>query len=44
VGDALRRGRFKGRLTAASQDRVVGPFSAGTSSTAFAPVQLALGL
>jgi len=44
VGDALRRGRFKGRLTAASQDRVVGPFSAGTGSTAFAPVQLALGL
>ncbi|MDQ3673324.1 MAG: MBL fold metallo-hydrolase [Gemmatimonadota bacterium] len=44
VGHALRRGRFKGRLTAASQNRVVGPFSAGTSSAAFAPLQLALGL
>lgn len=44
VGDALRRSRFKGRLTAASQSRVVGPFSAGTSSPAFVPVQLALGL
>jgi phosphoribosyl 1,2-cyclic phosphodiesterase len=43
VGESLRRARFRGRLTAASQDRVVGPFSAGTSSLA-APVQLALGL
>jgi phosphoribosyl 1,2-cyclic phosphodiesterase len=44
VGDSLRRARFKGRLTAASQDRVAGPFSAGTSSPAPRPVQLALGL
>jgi phosphoribosyl 1,2-cyclic phosphodiesterase len=44
VGDSLRRARFKGRLTAASQDRVVGPFSAGSSSPAPKPVQLALGL
>ena len=44
VGDALRRARFKGRLTASSQNRVVGPFSAGTGAPAFAPVQLALGL
>lgn len=45
VGDSLRRARFRGRLTAASQDRVVGPFTAGNSgSPAYAPVQLALGL
>ncbi len=44
VGDSLRRARFKGRLTAASQNRVVGPFTASASSPAFAPVQLALGL
>src|SRR5712671_7104764 len=45
VGDALRRARFKGRLTASSQDRVVGPFTAGTSAgVASAPIQLALGI
>ncbi len=45
VGDALRRARFKGRLTASSQDRVVGPFCAGTSAgVVSAPVQLALGI
>jgi phosphoribosyl 1,2-cyclic phosphodiesterase len=44
VGDSLRRVRFKGRLTAAAQDRVVGPFSAGSSSPASQPVQLGLGL
>jgi len=45
VGDALRRARFKGRLTASSQDKVVGPFTAGTSTgLAGAPVQLALGI
>lgn len=44
VGDSLRRVRFKGRLTAASQDRVAGPFGPGASSAAAAPVQLALGL
>jgi len=45
VGEALRRARFKGRLTASSQDKVVGPFSAGTSAgVVSAPVQLALGI
>jgi phosphoribosyl 1,2-cyclic phosphodiesterase len=45
VGDALRRARFRGRLTASSQDNVVGPFCAGSSVTATsAPVQLALGI
>ena len=45
VGDALRRARFKGRLTAASQSSVVGPISAGPGrSTASAPIQLALGI
>lgn len=44
VGDSLRRARFKGRLTAASQRPVVGPFTAGSSSPLVAPVQLALGL
>jgi len=45
VGDALRRARFKGRLTAASQSKVVGPFCAGTSSgLVSAPVQLTLGI
>ena len=45
VGDSLRRARFKGRLTAASQDAVVGPIcvsSLGVAATA--PVQLALGI
>ena len=45
VGEALRRARFKGRLTASSQDKVVGPFAAGTSNgVAGAPLQLALGI
>jgi phosphoribosyl 1,2-cyclic phosphodiesterase len=45
VGDALRRARFRGRLTASSQDNVVGPFRAGSSALATtAPVQLALGI
>jgi phosphoribosyl 1,2-cyclic phosphodiesterase len=45
VGDALRRSRFKGRLTASSQDKVVGPFCAGTSrEIVSSPVQLALGI
>jgi phosphoribosyl 1,2-cyclic phosphodiesterase len=45
VGDALRRARFKGRLTASSQDKVVGPFTAGTSTgLAGTPIQLALGI
>ena len=45
VGDALRRARFKGRLTAASQSKVLGPFSAGsTTGVVSAPVQLALGI
>jgi len=45
VGDALRRARFKGRLTAASQDSVVGPICVGPSmGSGVAPLQLALGL
>ncbi len=45
VGEALRRAGFKGRLTASSQDGVVGPFTAGTSTgVGSAPVQLALGI
>src|SRR4051812_6538178 len=44
VGDALRRARFRGRLTAASQDKVVGPISVGGGSVNSAPVQLALGI
>ena len=44
VGDSLRRGRFKGRLTAASQDKVVGPITVGASAISGAPVQLALGI
>ena len=45
VGDSLRRARFKGRLTAASQSKVLGPFSAGTTTgIVSAPVQLALGI
>jgi phosphoribosyl 1,2-cyclic phosphodiesterase len=45
VGDALRRARFKGRLTASSQDKVVGPFTAGTSTgLTGTPIQLALGI
>ena len=45
VGDALRRARFRGRLTASSQDRVTGPFVAGASEqSAGPPMQLALGL
>ena len=40
VGDGLRRARFRGRLTAASQDEVAGPFGAPVRTT----VQLALGL
>ena len=45
VGDSLRRGRFKGRLTAASQSNVVGPIIVGPgNASSLAPVQLALGL
>jgi phosphoribosyl 1,2-cyclic phosphodiesterase len=46
VGDSLRRGRFRGRLTAAAQDYVVGPISVAHSgaTSSLAPVQLALGL
>ena len=44
VGDSLRRGRFKGRLTAAAQDKVVGPITVGASSVSAVPLQLALGL
>lgn len=41
VGSAISRTRFTGRLSAAHQDRVVGPFEAGARRTAF---QLALAL
>jgi phosphoribosyl 1,2-cyclic phosphodiesterase len=45
VGEALRRARFKGRLTASSQDKVVGPFWTGPVRAAIdSPVQLALGI
>ena len=44
VGETLRRSRFRGRLTAASQDKVVGPISVGSGATSAAPVQLALGI
>jgi len=45
VGDVLRRARFKGRLTAAAQDSVVGPICVGGSGVAAASsVQLALGI
>ncbi len=44
VGDSLRRARFKGRLTAASQDRVVGPFCAGEASKPARTQQLALAI
>jgi phosphoribosyl 1,2-cyclic phosphodiesterase len=45
VGDALRKARFRGRLTAASQHNVIGPFQAGSAGFAStAPVQLALGI
>src|SRR3954471_16701084 len=45
VGDALRKARFRGRLTASSQQSVVGPFCAGASAVSGdAPLQLALGI
>jgi phosphoribosyl 1,2-cyclic phosphodiesterase len=44
VGEALRRARFKGRLTAASQDKVIGPICVGAGLASAAPVQLALGI
>lgn len=45
VGDALRKARFKGRLTASSQHRIVGPFVVGgCPKGSDAPMQLALGI
>ncbi|HEY4733824.1 MAG: MBL fold metallo-hydrolase [Gemmatimonadaceae bacterium] len=45
VGESLRRGRFRGRLTAASQSTVVGPIHVGASAVSpQASMQLALGL
>jgi phosphoribosyl 1,2-cyclic phosphodiesterase len=45
VGEALRKARFKGRLTASSQNSVVGPFQVGASSHGSdGPMQLALGI
>src|SRR3954471_18880421 len=40
VGDALRRARFKGRLTASAQSHVVGPFIVGAATAPAASVQL----
>lgn len=44
VGESLKRARFRGRLTAASQDKVIGPICVGAGLASAAPVQLALGL
>jgi phosphoribosyl 1,2-cyclic phosphodiesterase len=44
VGDALRRARFKGRLTASSQNKVAGPITVGGSAAQSVPLQLALGI
>jgi phosphoribosyl 1,2-cyclic phosphodiesterase len=45
VGDSLRRARFKGRLTAAAQNSVVGPICVSMGSgSATGPIQLALGI
>ncbi|MGH7650569.1 MAG: MBL fold metallo-hydrolase [Gemmatimonadaceae bacterium] len=45
VGDALRKARFRGRLTASSQDNVIGPFYAGAPALSpDTPMQLALGI
>jgi phosphoribosyl 1,2-cyclic phosphodiesterase len=45
VGDSLRHARFRGRLTAAAQDHVVGPICVGAEArAAAAPIQLALGI
>jgi phosphoribosyl 1,2-cyclic phosphodiesterase len=43
VGDSLRRTRFRGRLTAAAQNIVAGPFTVGTGRTGSIE-QLGLGL
>jgi hypothetical protein len=45
VGDSLRRARFRGRLTAAAQDNVVGPICVGAEARASVdPIQLGLGI
>ena len=44
VGDALRRTRFKGRLTASAQHIAAGPFTIGEAERPGYPCQLALGL
>lgn len=44
VGDALRRTRFKGRLTASAQHAVVGPFTVGREEGSRGSMQLALGI
>jgi phosphoribosyl 1,2-cyclic phosphodiesterase len=44
VGDALRRTRFKGRLTASAQHTMAGPFTVGMDDVGRFPGQLALSL
>jgi phosphoribosyl 1,2-cyclic phosphodiesterase len=44
VGDALRRTRFKGRLTTSAQHVAAGPFFVGTDEVGRYPAQLALQL
>jgi phosphoribosyl 1,2-cyclic phosphodiesterase len=44
VGDALRRTRFRGRLTASAQHVAAGPFFVGADEVRRFPAQLALGL
>ena len=44
VGDALRRTRFKGRLTASAQHIAAGPFTIGADEVSRFPAQLALGI
>lgn len=44
VGGALRRTRFRGRLTASAQHTTAGPFTVGADEGRRAPAQLALSL
>lgn len=44
VGDALRRTKFKGRLTASAQHVMAGPFTIGADEVSRVTPQLALGL
>lgn len=44
VGDALRRTRFRGRLTASAQHVAAGPFTVGADEASRVTAQLGLGL